>query len=158
MKKEWAPGNDESLIRVVVDTNLWISFLIGKKLDGLLDFLASPWFEPVSTQILNDEIIRVAHRPKFCKYFQEEDVVRLEEWMNAHFTMVEIGEIPQRCRYPKDDYLLELAVQANAIYLVSGDDDLLEIGEIAGCRIMTFAQFEAEWADLSSFFEQKMKS
>jgi hypothetical protein len=146
MKNEWLPDNDESLIRVVVDTNLWISFLIGKRLDGLLDFLGAPWFEPVSTQILNDEIIRVARRPKFCKYFHESDIDRLEEWMNDHFTMVEIGEIPQRCRDPKDDYLLELAVQANAIYLVSGDDDLLEIGQIGGCRIMTLAQFEAEWS------------
>lgn len=146
MKNEWLPDNDESLIRVVVDTNLWISFLIGKRLDGLLDFLGALWFEPVSTQILNDEIVRVARRPKFSKYFHEEDVSRLEEWMKDHFTMVEIGEIPQRCRDPKDDYLLELAIQANAIYLVSGDDDLLEMGQIGGCKIMTFAQFEAEWS------------
>lgn len=146
MKNGLQPSNDESLIRVVVDTNLWISFLIGKRLDKLLDFLGHPLFEPVSTQILNEEIIRVARRPKFRKYFREEDVSMLEEWMNTHFTMVEIREIPPRCRDPKDDYLLELAVQAHAIYLVFGDDDLLEIGQIGDCRIMTFAQFEAEWS------------
>ena len=157
MKNEWLPGNDESLVRVVVDTNLWISFLIGKRLDRLLDFLGAPWFEPVSTQILNDEIIRVARRPKFCKYFHETDLARLEEWMIDHFTMVEIGEIPQRCRDPKDDYLLELAVQANAIYLVTGDDDLLEIGQIEGCRIMTFAQFEVEWQQKYTFFDDGIK-
>ena len=145
MKKEGLPSNDESLIRVVIDTNLWISFLIGKRLERLLDFLGNPWFEPVSTQILNEEIVRVARRPKFSIYFQEEDIARLEEWMNTHLTLVEIDEIPRRCRDPKDDYLLELAVKANAIYLVSGDDDLLELGQIGGCRIMTFAQFEAEW-------------
>ena len=77
--------------------------------------------------------------------------------MNDHFTMVEIGEIPQRCRDPKDDYLLELAVQANAIYLVSGDDDLLEIGQIEGCRIMTFAQFEVEWQQKYTFFNGESK-
>ena len=152
MKNGWLPDNEESLIRVVVDSNLWVSFLIGKKLEVLLNFFDAPWFEPISTQMLNDEIARVVRRPKFRKYFQEEDILRLEEWMNDHFTMIEITEIPQRCRDPKDDYLLELAVQSNAIYLVSGDDDLLEIGQIGGCRIMTFAQFEAEWDRLARLF------
>ncbi|MBQ6791126.1 MAG: putative toxin-antitoxin system toxin component, PIN family [Paludibacteraceae bacterium] len=55
-----------------------------------------------------------------------------------------LGEIPARCRDPKDDYLLELAIQAKAIYLVSGDSDLLDIGTIGDCRIMTVQQFENE--------------
>lgn len=59
-------------------------------------------------------------------------------------TNVPLGDIPSRCRDPKDDYLLELAVQANAIYLVSGDSDLLDIGTIGDCRIMTVQQFEKE--------------
>ena len=79
-------------------------------------------------------------------FFNEEDVNRLEEWMTSHCTMVEIGEIPSRCRDPKDDFLLELAVQSNAIYLVSGDEDLLELGQIGDCKIMTYAQFKAEWS------------
>ena len=146
MKREGLPSSDESLFRVVVDTNLWISFLIGKRLDGFLDFLGNPWLEPVSCQQLNEEIVRIACRPKFQNYFSEEDVNRLQEWMISHCTMVEIDEIPLRCRDPKDDYLLELAVQSNAIYLVSGDEDLLELGQIGDCKIMTFAQFVAEWS------------
>ena len=65
--------------------------------------------------------------------------------MDEAMVMIEIGDIPPRCRDPKDDYLLELAVQSKAIYLVSGDNDLLSIGQIEGCRIMTFAQFVEEW-------------
>lgn len=145
MKNDWLLDNDESLIRVVVDTNLWISFLIGKKLDVLLDLLDNPWFEIVSTPMLNEEIVRVAQRPKFRKYFPEDAVEHLKAWMNAHFSMFGIGEITSRCRDPKDDYLLELAVQAHAIYLVSGDEDLLELGQIEDCKIVTIAQFEAEF-------------
>lgn len=146
MKNEWKQSDDESIIRVIVDTNLWISFLIGKKLDSLLELLDNPWFDLVSTPQLNEEIIRVARREKFRKYFPEHEVKQLEEWMDTHFSMYEIGDIPPRCRDPKDDYLLELAVQTKAIYLVSGDSDLLTIGQIGDCRIMTVAQFEAEWA------------
>lgn len=39
----------------------------------------------------------------------------------------------------------ELAVKAQAIYLVSGDDDLLSLGHVGGCKIMTAHQFEHEW-------------
>ena len=139
------PQDKPQIVRVVIDTNLWISFLIGKKLDCLLELLDNPWFELVSTARLNEEILEVSRRPKLRKYFREENVLLLEEWMNQHFVMVEIDDIPKRCRDPKDDYLLELAVRANAIYLVSGDKDLLDIGQIIECRIMTVAQFEAEW-------------
>ena len=139
------PQDEPQMVRVVIDTNLWISFLIGKKLDCLLELLDNPWFELVSTVRLNEEILEVSRRPKLRKYFREENVLLLEEWMNQHFVMVEIDDIPKRCRDPKDDYLLELAVRANAIYLVSGDKDLLDIGQINECRIMTVAQFEAEW-------------
>lgn len=144
MKNEWLPESDNATIRVIIDTNLWISFLIGRRLHCLLDLLDNPWFELVSTPILNEEIIRVARRDRFRKYFPEEAVNRLSEWMDIHFTMVEVEEIPRRCRDPKDDYLLELAVKSNAVYLVSGDEDLLELGQIGDCRIMTVAQFEAE--------------
>ena len=139
------PQDEPQIIRVVIDTNLWISFLIGKKLDCLLELLDNPWFELVSTVRLNEEILEVSRRPKLRKYFREENLLLLEDWMNQHFVMVEIDDIPKRCRDPKDDYLLELAVRANAIYLVSGDKDLLDIGQINECRIMTVAQFEAEW-------------
>ena len=139
------PQDEPQIVRMVIDTNLWISFLIGKKLDCLLELLDNPWFELVSTARLNEEILEVSRRPKLRKYFREENVLLLEEWMNQHFVMVEIDDIPKRCRDPKDDYLLELAVRANAIYLVSGDKDLLDIGQINECRIMTVAQFETEW-------------
>ena len=137
--------NHDVAFRVVIDTNLWISFLIGKRLDSLLEIFEDPWFEVVSTQLLHDEIINVAKRDKFRRYFTLEKVQLLEEWMKEAMVMVELGDIPRRCRDPKDDYLLELAVQANAIYLVSGDDDLLSLGHIEGCRIMTVDQFETEW-------------
>ena len=90
------------------------------------------------------EVLLVAQRPKFAKYFKSDDVIQLRDWMEQNMVNVPLGEIPARCRDPKDDYLLELAIRANAIYLVSGDSDLLDIGTIGGCRIMTVQQFMEE--------------
>lgn len=137
----------ETPIRVVVDTNLWISLLIGGKLGNLLEILVHPDLELVSTALLKEEIAIVADRPKFRIYFSEEKVAALLEWMEEVTTDIELSSITPRCRDPKDDYLLELAVQSNAIYLVSGDSDLLTLGHVENCRIMTFAQFEAEMKD-----------
>jgi len=128
--------------RIVVDTNLWISFLIGKRLSILLDVLDSPWFELVITAQLHREIMSVAKRPKFQKYFGETQIDALEYWLSQKAITIEIGEVQPRCRDAKDDYLLQLAVEAKAIYLVSGDDDLLSLGEVEGCQIMTVAQFQ----------------
>lgn len=137
----------ETPIRVVVDTNLWISLLIGGKLGNLLEILVHPDLELVSTGLLKEEIAAVAQRPKFRKYFSVEQVNALMAWMDEMMTYFELDTITPRCRDPKDDYLLELAVQSHAIYLVSGDNDLLTLGQIEDCRIMTFSQFEEEMKD-----------
>ena len=113
-------------MRVIVDTNIWISSLIGRQLTSLRDLLSYPCIELIMTERLM------------------QDVEQLRHWMEQNMTNVPLGDIPSRCRDPKDDYLLELAVQANAIYLVSGDSDLLDIGTIGDCRIMTVQQFEKE--------------
>ena len=134
----------DNKIRVIVDTNIWISSLIGRQLIYLRELLSYPEIELVVTDRLMQEVLLVAQRPKFKKYFREEDIEALHAWMEQNMVNVPLGEIPARCRDPKDDYLLELAIQSKAIYLVSGDSDLLELGTIGDCRIMTVTQFEQE--------------
>ena len=131
-------------IRVIIDTNIWISSLIGRQLNSLRELLSYPTIELVVTERLMQEVLLVARRPKFAKYFRSEDVEQLQKWMSQNMTNVPLGKIPARCRDPKDDYLLELAIQSRAIYLVSGDSDLLEMETIGECRIMTVRQFEQE--------------
>lgn len=131
-------------IRVIVDTNLWISSLIGHQLLYLRELLSYPEIELVMTERLMQEVLLVAQRPKFEKYFHTEDIESLRVWMTQNMLNVPLGDIPPRCRDPKDDYLLELAIQSGAIYLVSGDSDLLELKMIGDCRIMTVKQFEQE--------------
>lgn len=111
---------------------------------SLRELLSYPSIELIMTEQLMQEVLLVARRPKFARYFQSDDIDQLQKWMEQNMTNVPLGEIPARCRDPKDDYLLELAVQAKAIYLVSGDSDLLDIGMIGECRIMTVQQFEKE--------------
>lgn len=45
------------------------------------------------------------------------------------------------CRDQKDNFLLSLAIDGNADYLLTGDDDLLVLKEVNKTRIMKIADF-----------------
>lgn len=129
--------------RIIVDTNLWISFLIGKKMAGLLDFLSDEKVELVVSQELLNEVLEVASRPKLKKYFSQEHLNLVEDFMTQETLFCRINNVPARCRDSKDDYLLELALVSKANYLITGDKDLLSMGEIGCCQIITVMEFDA---------------
>lgn len=128
-------------VRVVIDTNLCISLLIGKHVGSLLQVFDLPQYELVTSDNLINEILSVATRPKFARYFNADDVQGFVQFLEKNSTKFRIDNIPQRCRDPKDDFLLELAVVADADILLSGDADLTDIKQIGHCKIMTVAEF-----------------
>ena len=69
----------------------------------------------------------VASRSKFARYFAPEACDRLLAFLRARSEDYPLGDIPKRCRDPKDDYLLELAHVADADVLVTGDADLTDM-------------------------------
>ena len=140
----------ENVIRIIVDTNLWISFLIGRKLSCLLDLLSNPNFQLVVSIELTNEIHEVFSRPKLSKYYSKESLEQLMEFMNNHAISFAIENITNRCRDPKDDYLLELALISEADYLITGDNDLLDLKEIGSCHILTAMEFDMVAASLGS--------
>lgn len=61
--------------RIVIDTNLWIHFLISKDLSNLDRDLFSQKAKLIFSQELFDEFLEVVARPKFKKYFSNDDVM-----------------------------------------------------------------------------------
>lgn len=141
----------EEKIRVIVDVNIWISFLIGRRLQRIFDVLVKPQITLIFSQELLDELYAVTQRPKFRKYFaSSERVEELLDFLSGIGEMVELPSIlPERCRDCKDDYLLELAVMSNANFIVTGDKDLLVIQTIGDCQIVTAAEFDAATASMN---------
>ena len=64
----------ENEIRIIIDTNLWISFLIGRKLSRLLELFSYPEFQLVISTELIEEICDVFSRPKLAKYYSSENI------------------------------------------------------------------------------------
>lgn len=132
---------------MVIDTNLCISMLIGKRTKELRQVFASPRYELVISETLIDEILLVTARPKFARYFNPKDVHDFVQFLRENALCFKVEQISPRCRDPKDDFLLELAIVANADILLSGDTDLTDMKRIRNCRIMTVSEFLKKMED-----------
>jgi uncharacterized protein len=129
-------------IRVVVDTNVWISYLIGKRLQLLTTLLADRRVTLVISKGLLNEIELVTRRPKFRKYFSLERVNELVKLMRVIGDEYELSETNIFARDPKDSFLLTLASTSKADYLVTGDLDLLELKRLGKTIIISVGDFE----------------
>jgi len=128
--------------KVVIDTNIWISFLIGKKLSSLKSLISNKSIQIIVSDELIGEIENVTNRPKLRKYFPQEkvnDFIKLLIIISTHYTIKVIEPI---CRDSKDDFLLALAKEAKADFLVTGDNDLLSIEKYGKTQIVEANQFE----------------
>jgi uncharacterized protein len=127
--------------KVIIDTNLWISFLIGKQLASLKTLLVEEIIKPIFSQQLLEEITLVTQRPKLKKYFAPEKVADLMVFLREVGLFVEIESNVLICRDSKDNYLLSLAKDSQADYLITGDQDLLILKDFEGTTILSYQDF-----------------
>lgn len=95
--------------RVILDTNLWISYLISSKLIKIDLLLEKGLIRLIFSEESLGEFIEVANRPKFRKFFSEEDIVELLSLIDQFADVVEVHSEVSVCRDPKDNFLLALA-------------------------------------------------
>ena len=126
---------------VILDTNLWISFLITKKFSKLDDFILNGKIKLIFSEELIEEFITVTKRPKLKKYFNDSDIQELLHLFDTFGILMNVTTEVTDCRDPKDNFLLSLAVDSNADYLVTGDSDLLVLKNINKTKIVTWSKF-----------------
>jgi putative PIN family toxin of toxin-antitoxin system len=128
--------------KIIIDTNVWISFLIGKEIQDLKDMIVSEKVKVIMTDQLLNEIRLVTSRDKLKKYFNQDKVSDLIALLEILANKVRIKKIDKICRDPKDDFLLALSKESRANYLITGDKDLLDIKVYGRTRIVTVKQFK----------------
>lgn len=138
----------ENNIRVVIDTNVWIGFLIGKTLSSLSEAIISDKIRILFSDELFNELIEVLQRPKFKKYFIREDITELISLLSLKTEMIEITEHFEDCRDPKDNFLLDLCVSGKAEYLITGDYDLLVLNPFRDVQIVNYRSFRETFQTL----------
>lgn len=128
--------------KIIIDTNLWISYLISKGFKRLDKQIFSEKAELIFSQELIDEFIEVTKRPKFAKYFDIEDIIKLLEKFDEYGILIEVSSKIDICRDPKDNFLLSLSEDSEADFLITGDKDLLDLNVFGKTRILTISAFE----------------
>jgi putative PIN family toxin of toxin-antitoxin system len=127
--------------KVILDTNLWISFLITKNHTDIDDLIIEGKIHLIFSPELIEEFLTVTSRPKFKKYFRKQDIEELLEIFDTYATLVNVNLEITECRDPKDNFLLSLAVESKADYLITGDQDLLTLKKIRKTKILTWKDF-----------------
>jgi putative PIN family toxin of toxin-antitoxin system len=131
----------EKKLRVIFDTNLWISFLINNYLSPLDDLLKRAEVEIALSDQLISEFLDVSKRQKFKPLFDPALTLTLLTQVTKYSIFIEVTSNVNICRDAKDNFLLELSQDSSAEYLITGDKDLLELKRFRRTRIITFTEF-----------------
>ena len=127
--------------RIIIDTNLWISFLLSSNFPKLDQIILDKSTIILFSDELLEEFIDVAVRPKFRKFFSTEDLLSLLNHIENNCEFVRIVSEISICRDSKDNFLLALAKDGHATYLITGDKDLTSIGKFEDTKIISIAEF-----------------
>jgi uncharacterized protein len=131
-----------SEVRYVFDTNVIISALLfenGKPAQALRYALANG--EVLLSLDLLEELNEVLGRERFNRYLTSEEREEFLEALIERAVLVEITENVQECRDPKDDKVLEVALNGEAQYIISGDRDLLVLHPFRNVLVITADEF-----------------
>ncbi|MEH1779585.1 MAG: putative toxin-antitoxin system toxin component, PIN family [Nostoc sp.] len=132
---------ENKTIKIIIDTNLWISFLIGRELKHLQNLFLEETIQVVLSEEIVEELLLVTQRPKLQKYFPPNKLNELIQVLRTIGLFINIKSEVSLCRDAKDNYLLALSKDSDANFLLTGDQDLLEIAKFENTEIVTYQEF-----------------
>jgi uncharacterized protein len=126
--------------RVVIDTNVWVSYFIGGRSSELAHLILDNDLVVLTSKELVDELTEVLGRKKFGKYL----TLPVSEYVSIHLdltspvgTVAKFDESPD----PKDNFLFDIALQHRARYLVTGDRKLLAMQRVKPVEVVSLTTF-----------------
>lgn len=128
--------------RYIVDTNVLISAALSEAslprqvldqvlADGVLLF----------SEVTFNELRDTLFRPKFDRYLRESTRVLFIATLVNHIEMITVQQQVHVCRDPKDNAVLDVALNGQATCVITGDQDLLELHPYQGMSILTPRDF-----------------
>ena len=136
--------NKSKQIRLIVDANAWISSLLSPGFQVRLDIVfGSAYHLMVSAELFDDMASAM------CKPYPSENIKpaaydKLVSQLRVNAELVDVHSVVDVCRDPKDNFLLALAKDGNADYLITGDKDLLVMERFGKTKIVSLRDFETE--------------
>lgn len=132
------------LFKVVIDTNIWISYFINARTDYLVSWIMDHHVEVYTSVEITDEIKEVLSRPKFKKQLS----FPIKEFIDLHNKICTIQKITRHYNLapdPDDNFLFDLCLKANAAFLITSDKKLLNHSPSFPLEIITFNEFRSRF-------------
>ena len=129
-------------VRYIFDTNVIISSLLfeGSKPDLAIRYALQNGNILYSLELI-EEIDEVISRTKFRKYITDAEREEFLDGFVDRGILIEVVDIVNECRDPKDDKILELALSGKADLIISGDKELLVLNPFRAMQIQSVDQF-----------------
>ena len=135
-------------MKIILDCNIWISFLIGHQTNSIQQILTDMRFDVYVCDELLEEIHEVSSRPKILTRIGNDE---LDDFFRIIYAFCRMAKIEQQAqskiRDPKDLYLLSLAESIEADYIVSGDADLLDLQQHGQTKMIRLVDFKAKFLE-----------
>ncbi len=124
------------MTRVVLDTNIFISAILGASLKIIVDEWKAGKYTVVVSEAIAYEYLDVINRPKFK--IQPDEIVSITDYLlrSAEFVTPE-ERILAVAADPGDNKFLEAALAGTVDFIVSGDKHLLDLKEFHSIPIIT---------------------
>ena len=135
--------NKNKKIRLVIDSNVWVSSLLSPSFFGRLKIVFDSRYRLLVSEEFFDDLANAFRKPYLVKQINPADYMELVSQLRTDAELVDVFSIVDACRDPKDNFLLALAKDGNADYLITGDEDLLMVKEFGKTKIVKLSEFES---------------
>jgi len=132
--------DDFLMLRAVLDTNVLVSAIISEgKARQLLKQGIAEKYRIVTSGLILEELATVLSRPKFKT--SQEEAKRIKAALKRTADVVEVKTKVQAVKEdPKDDMLIETALDGEAQVIVTGDNHLLALKNYGAIRIIAIEE------------------
>lgn len=76
--------------KIILDTNLWISFLISKKFNSIDHLIKNKKITLIFSDELIIEFVEVVNRPKFENYFSKNDIEKILDYFDHYGKLIKV--------------------------------------------------------------------
>ena len=127
-------------MRVVLDTNIFVSMALGGRVARIHDAWKAKRFVLIASDAILSEYVGVLSRPQLHLTAEIVSLIVARVHRQGEF-VIPAESIHTVAADPSDDKFLEGALAGQADCIVSGDSHLLDLGAFRGIPILTAREF-----------------
>ncbi len=125
---------------VVFDTNIWVRYILKGQLEKLALIIFENNLIVYSSERLIAELEDVLGRPQIASHL----TLPIAEYVDFHREITDVTGVNYAFRGspdPKDDFLFDLALSAEATHIVTNDKPLLGLGQVRNVKVISLSEF-----------------